>query len=179
MPLLAPRRPYHPCYVPHDWHYWWDFGGGAFGNMGCHYLDLPFWALDLRHPEAIEADGPPPHAESTPAWQHVRYRFPARGSHPAVTLTWTHGKTPRAIFAEKDLPRWAWGAFVGTEGVLLASYTKRMLWPEEKFADYRLPASRRSLPRPEANDYLRREYRDGWTLWAAASLRNRRRLRSF
>jgi predicted dehydrogenase len=30
----APYRPYHPCYVPHDWHFWWDFGGGALGNMG-------------------------------------------------------------------------------------------------------------------------------------------------
>ena len=52
----APTRPFHPCYVPHDWHYWWDFGGGALGNMGCHYLDLAFWALDLRHPTTIEAD---------------------------------------------------------------------------------------------------------------------------
>ena len=29
------------------------------------------------------ADGPPPHPESTPAWQHVRYSFPATGdAHP-------------------------------------------------------------------------------------------------
>ena len=30
----APLRPYHPCYVPHDWHSWWDFGGGASGIWG-------------------------------------------------------------------------------------------------------------------------------------------------
>ncbi|MFW6170925.1 MAG: Gfo/Idh/MocA family protein, partial [Planctomycetota bacterium] len=62
----APKRPYHPCYVPHDWHYWWDFGGGAFGNMGCHYFDLPFWALKLRAPHSVDAEGPDPHPESTP-----------------------------------------------------------------------------------------------------------------
>jgi predicted dehydrogenase len=135
----APHRPYHPCYVPHDWHYWWDFGGGAFGNMGCHYFDLAFWALDLRHPTTVEAEGPPPHPESTPAWQHVRYEFPARGDLPPVTLSWTHGGKPPAIFQKNKLPPWAWGAFVGTEGMLLASYPKRMLWPETKFADFQPP----------------------------------------
>ena len=30
----APYRPYHPCYVPHDWHCWWDFGGGTAGQHG-------------------------------------------------------------------------------------------------------------------------------------------------
>ena len=58
----AAGAPYHPCYVPHDWHYWWDFGGGAYGNMGCHYIDLAYWALKLRHPEWIETSGSPVHA---------------------------------------------------------------------------------------------------------------------
>jgi predicted dehydrogenase len=135
----APERPYHPCYVPHDWHYWWDFGGGAFGNMGCHYFDLAFWALDLRAPKTIEADGPPPHPESTPAWQHVRCNFDGRGDLPPVTLTWTHGPKKPAVFAENNLPDWAWGVFVGSEGMLLANYPKHMLWPEDKFQDYERP----------------------------------------
>ncbi len=136
----APYRPYHPCYVPHDWHFWWDFGGGAFGNMGCHYFDLAFWALDLRHPQTIEASGPPPHLESTPAWQHVRYEFPARGDAAPVTLTWTHGETPPPLFQEHKLPDWVWGVFVGTKGLLLANYGQRLLWPAAAFADYMPPA---------------------------------------
>ena len=140
----APYRPYHPCYVPHDWHFWWDFGGGAFGNMGCHYFDLPFWALDLRSPAAVEAEGPPPHAESTPAWQHVRCRFGARGKLPPVTLTWTHGGKWPALFAENDIPTWAWGVFVGSKGMLLANYSKHVLWPEAKFAGYERPE--KSIP---------------------------------
>jgi predicted dehydrogenase len=215
----APYRPYHPCYVPHDWHYWWDFGGGAFGNMGCHYLDLAFWALDLRHPETIEAEGPPPHPESTPAWEHVHYSFAARGKLPPATLTWTHGRTPPDILAKGDLPTWAWGAFVGTKGMLLVNYAKYMLWPQDRFADYQPPeptippsighheewieACKTGSPTtcnfdysgavteavllgnvayrvgrklqwdgpglkftncPEANGYLRRDYRPGWTL---------------
>ena len=136
----APDRPYHPCYVPHDWHYWWDFGGGAYGNMGCHYVDLAFWALKLRHPTTIEAEGSPVHPDSTPCNLHARYEFPARGDMPPVTFTWNHGKdNPPAIFTEHELPSWAWGVFVGDEGMLLASYSKRMLWPESKFADFQAP----------------------------------------
>ncbi len=135
----APERPYHPCYVPHDWHYWWDFGGGAFGNMGCHYFDLAFWALNLRAPKTIEAEGPPPHPESTPAWQHVRCQFDARDDMPPLLLTWTHGRKKMGVFAERDLPNWAWGVFVGSKGMLLVDYGKHMLWPQDKFEGFEPP----------------------------------------
>jgi len=138
----APQRPYHPTYVKGsggNWHWWWTFGGGELGNMGCHYFDLPFWALELTHPTSIEADGPAPHPESTPARQEVTYRFPARGNHPAVTLTWAHGAQPPPVFEEHDFPDWAWGVFVGSKGMLLVNYGRHMLWPEEKFADYQPP----------------------------------------
>ena len=51
----AERRPYHPYYTPFDWRAWWDFGGGALTDLGCHHLDLPFWALDLGYPTSVEA----------------------------------------------------------------------------------------------------------------------------
>lgn len=107
--------------------------------MGCHYLDLPYWALELDRPTSITAEGPPPHPESTPSRQHVRYEFPARANRPPVTVTWTHGSEPSPIFAEHGFPNWAWSVFVGSRGMLLASYSQRMLWPEEQFADYQPP----------------------------------------
>ncbi len=136
------HRPYHPTYVRGcggNWQRWWDFGGGALGNMGCHYFDLAFWALDLRHPVAVEAEGPPPHPETAPGRLHLRYEFPARGNLPPATLTWTHGSQPPPVFAENAFPDWAWGVFVGSEGMLLVSYPQRMLWPEAKFAGYQPP----------------------------------------
>jgi predicted dehydrogenase len=137
----APERPYHSCYVPHDWHYWWDFGGGAFGNMGCHYLDLAFWALNLRHPTTIEASGSPVHAESTPKQLHVSYEFAARDDMPPVTVTWSNGPEGPPIYAElpKREGRWAWGVFVGDDGILLANYPKHALLPIEKYADFKPP----------------------------------------
>ncbi len=148
----APQRPYHPTYVRGcggNWQRWWDFGGGPLGNMGCHYFDLAFWALDLRYPVSVEAEGPPPHPETTPGRLHVRYRFPARGEMPPVLLTWTHGG-PAPVFADHAFPDWAWGVFVGTEGMLLVSYPQWMLWPEEKFAGFEPPEP--SIPPAPAAD---------------------------
>ncbi len=136
----APYRPYHPDYIPTRWHRWWDFGGGSqFGNMGCHFMDLPFWALDLQHPATIEAEGPAPHPETAPGKLHVRYTFEPKNGGTPITLTWTHGSEAPAVFAENNLPEWAWGVFVGSEGMLLANYEQRKLFPEEKFADYEPP----------------------------------------
>lgn len=136
----APYRPYHPTYLPTRWHHWWDFGGGFLGNMGCHYMDLPFWALNLDYPVIVEADGPqPPHPEKAPSRLHIRYSFPKRGPRPAVTVTWTHGPEPPPIFAEHKIPDWAWGVFVGSNGMLLASYPRHQLWPEEHFVEYSPP----------------------------------------
>ena len=59
-------RPYSPEYVPFNWRNWWAFGGGSLADFGCHFMDLPFWALDLQYPITVEAEGPPVHPESTP-----------------------------------------------------------------------------------------------------------------
>ena len=135
----AAYRPYHPCYVPHDWHYWWDFGGGPLGNMGCHYLDLAFWALDLRHPQTIESHGSPVHPESTPKLQTVHYQFPARGKQPPVRLTWDHGQSRPPFWVEHEVPNWAWGVFVGSQGMLFVNYGKHRLAPASKFAEFQRP----------------------------------------
>ena len=57
----APYRPYNPAYLPGNltWNSWWDFGNGTLGDMGSHLIDLPFWALKLRHPTTVEAEGDP------------------------------------------------------------------------------------------------------------------------
>src|SRR5208283_1453428 len=84
----APQRPYHPCYLPANWRRWWDFGNGGLGDMACHYMDLPFWALKLRHPTTVEAEGPPVDPEGCPLGLTVRYEFPARAALPPLRLTW-------------------------------------------------------------------------------------------
>jgi predicted dehydrogenase len=62
----APERPYHPSYAPFKWRGWWDFGTGALGDMGCHNMDLAFFALDLKNPTEISGTGEGGTDESAP-----------------------------------------------------------------------------------------------------------------
>jgi predicted dehydrogenase len=136
----APYRPYHPAYLPVDWRGWWAFGGGTLADMACHHMDLPHWALDLRHPLTVEAEGPPVRRENTPGWLIVRYAYPARGDKPPVRLTWYHGGKRPPHFAEGKLPKWGDGTlFVGGKGMLLADYERHVLLPQKDFADFTPP----------------------------------------
>ncbi len=133
----APYRPYHPAYVPYKWRFWWDFGTGETGNNGVHIMDLAFWALNLRHPISVEAEGPPVHPDTTPRWMTVHYEFPARGELPPVKMMFYHAKDGPPILAEvlpkNDVPKWSSGVlFVGPKGMLLASYGKWKLLPESR-----------------------------------------------
>jgi predicted dehydrogenase len=141
----ATERPYHPTYLPAEWRRWWDFGGGTLNDMACHYMDLPFWALDLRHPTHVEAEGPTVNDEMAAMWLIVRWDFPERGKQPALKFTWYDGGKRPKLFAEKKLPDWGDGVlFVGDKGMLLADYSHRKLLPEADFAGYVPP--RKSIP---------------------------------
>ena len=131
-------RPYHPEYVPFKWRNWWAFGGGSLADFGCHFMDLPYWALNLRYPLSAEAvEGPPVHAESTPPWLMVRYEFPARGDQPALALNWYHGKKQPSVLSSEQAAKWKSGVlFVGEKGMLLSDYNKHVLLPETDFAGF-------------------------------------------
>lgn len=151
----APMRPFHPVYHPHDWHYWWDYGNGTLGNMGCHYMDLAYWALDLKYPETVATAGPDPHPHSTPRWLDCHWTFPARGGRGPVNVHWYHGRhTPDEVL---DLggPDWSAGVlFHGTKGRLAADYERRVLLPEAQFADF--------TPPPQTIPNATRNHREEW-----------------
>ena len=136
----APKRPFHPSYISGQprWYKYWDFGGGTLPDLGSHWNDLPFWALKLRHPLSIEAEGPPVSQETAPASYQVSYEYGARGSLPPVRLTWYQG-TNKPRLPDK-VPAWDNGIlFMGDKGMLLSDYHKHKLLPEEKFADFQRP----------------------------------------
>ncbi len=136
----APYRPYHPAYHPTQWRNWWDFAGGTLADFGCHYMDLPFWALKLRHPVTIEAKGSQVKAENTAARLTVHYDFPARNGLCPVRLTWYNGSELPAVLREHNLPAWDAGVlFVGRKGMLMANYSDHKLFPEADFADFEPP----------------------------------------
>lgn len=141
----APSRPYHPTYLPANWRRWWDFGNGTLGDMACHFMDLPFWALDLRHPTTVAAKGPKPHPETAPEWIEVAYEFPARGDQPPVALTWHDGQGTPAAAKERGVKGFENGVlFIGAKGALVSDYGKHHLLPEADFRDFKAPA--RTIP---------------------------------
>lgn len=135
----APERPYvNGAYHPANWRRWWDFGQGTLGDMACHYMDLPFWALNLRHPFRCEAEGPPVHPETCPLGLIVRYDFPARGTMPPLRLTWYDGDLIPKKIHDQSVP--ANGVmFVGKEGMMFADYGRFRLFPADKFAGFTPP----------------------------------------
>jgi len=137
----APERPFHDVYFPGPkWYRWWDFGNGTMSDLGSHWNDLPYWALNLTAPLTIEAFGPPPHPEIAPASMSAKYEYGPRGEFPACTLTWYQGTHKPVLWTEKKIPQWNSGVlFVGDEGMLLADYGKFVLLPEEKYVGFKRP----------------------------------------
>lgn len=217
----APMRPFNSVYFPgNKWYRWWDFGNGTMSDLGSHWNDLPFWALNLDAPLTIEASGPPPHLEIAPATMSATYEYGARGSRPAVRMTWYQGQMKPPQWTDKTIPQWGSGVlFVGENGMLLSDYGKHLLLPEKQFENFQRPpetipnsighhkewlhacktgapttchfgysgplteanhlgnvayragrkiewdAKNMRIPNvPEAERFLRREYRKGWTL---------------
>lgn len=116
------HRPYHPAYVPVSWRGWRDFGTGALGDMGCHIIDHPVWALELGAPSTVEAsttlDGSrlpdnSPNFDTFPIASRITYEFPARGDQPPVRMIWYDGGLMPATPAEM-----APGEKLPTNGVL-------------------------------------------------------------
>jgi len=215
----APERPFAPrVYHPGQWRRWWDFGSGTLGDMACHLVDLPFWALDLRRPVSVETEGPPIDAETTPLGLTVRYDFPSRGDLPPVKLVWHDGDRAPKEVAGHAVPGMG-VMFIGDKGQMFADYNGYKLYPEEQFHSYQAPPRKtpksvghwqewidacksgsattcdfdysaaltetvllgnvayrvgkkvtwdaeagKAVACPEAEPYLHREYRKGWTL---------------
>jgi len=140
----APMRPYDPKVLPFHWRWWWEFGGGVLADMGCHYMDLAHWALDLRHPLRVAASGTefPDADNKVPVEMRVDYDYPARGDRPPVRLTWWHG-IPGPRDEQGQVRRLGMDSavlFHGERGDLLANYDLHRLLPEREFADYHPPA---------------------------------------
>jgi predicted dehydrogenase len=134
----AADRPFDAAYLPRTWRGWWDFGGGVTADMGCHHMDLPFWALGLRAPTSVAAEGPPIDADTCPLGIEARYEFPARGEQPPVKLILYSGeRIPQTI---RGYPTDVDGnLFVGDRGTMYAGYNNWKLLPAGDFAGYKPP----------------------------------------
>lgn len=144
-------RSYAADYLPQRWRGWWDYGVGSLGDIGCHCLDAPFWALQLGMPTAIDVElEERANDQFTPFGAHLTFQFPARGALPPVRLHWWEGKPrPNKLPGMNKLP----GNGMYMIGSRETLYHEGMrpnspqLWPRERMADYTDILKKRPLPR--------------------------------
>jgi predicted dehydrogenase len=126
----ARYRPYNEAYHPWSWRAWWDFGTGALGDMGCHVMDVPFYALDLKYPVKVQASSSVVNTESAPQASRVEYMFPKRKSRfnkdlPEVKLVWHDGgllpTRPEELADGEEMGSWGnLNLYIGTKGKIIS-----------------------------------------------------------
>ena len=146
----AKYRDYHPDYHPLSWRAWIDFGTGSMGDMGCHIIDPSFYALELGAPSEIQATSthwvPEIESQTYPSASIVRMKFPKRGKHPELELTWSDGRILPPIpeeFKDNDKFTLSGAMIIGDKGKIIhdshgASGLK--IIPEEKMLSYNQPS---------------------------------------
>ena len=154
----APVRDYHPAYHPSTWRGWTDFGTGSLGDMGCHFMDVPYRALKLGYPVSVECSVTSVYTGyfqesfykgSFPPSSKIHIQFPKRGNLPAVQLIWYDGgikpKRPAELLPDEEFGEWDGGIlFEGTKGKLMAGLfgRKPTLLPTRLMASTTLPTSK-------------------------------------
>lgn len=123
---------------PHfHWRWWWEFGGGTLADLGCHYMDLPFWALDLKSPTHVKASGKKTYQgdNTTPDLMQVDYTF------PNVQLTWYHGTDGPSLDGSEKYPGFGSAVmFIGDKAQLIADYGKYKILPDDFAKSFTPPA---------------------------------------
>jgi predicted dehydrogenase len=164
----APKRPYHPCYLPFKWRGWWDFGCGALGDMACHIMDGAMWALQLGHPTSVElVEVLGGNDETFPKSSVIRWDFPARKATVPTSKTpiemrpvkvfWHDGgktfPTPEEVGRDFKIDGGGASFYLGDKGKMYTGcYGGGVtLLPIAKMKDY--PKPERVLPRPEGGHF--------------------------
>lgn len=142
----AAYRDYDPRLIPGTWRKYWDFGNGAMGDMGCHYLDLPYWALGLDKVSPISVETTSPNALDEEMCGYdltANYVFPAVGnSKEPLTLSWQDGQARPDCLKELGLDNFGAGVlFFGSDGILFSTYYEHALLPKEKFEGFTRPTA--------------------------------------
>ncbi len=104
----APFRDYSPDFAPFKWRGWWDFGAGALGDMGCHIMDMPYWALGLTAPTTVESWQEGGTAIAAPHRSTVTYHFPTSILGGPVKFAWYDGVVAKDGVYQHSIPDDIW-----------------------------------------------------------------------
>ncbi len=154
----APYRDFNPIYIPANWRGWVNFGTGSLGDMGCHFMDVPYRALKLKYPVSVECSvggvwtgffKEAVYTDSYPPSSKTHIQFPARESMPRVELIWYDGgikpKRPTELLPDEEMGVLDGGMiFEGTKGKLMAGLfgNNPTLLPTKRMKEVSLPKSK-------------------------------------
>ncbi len=95
----AAARPFkRDVYHTFKWRGWFDFGTGALGDMACHTVNMPFRALKLGYPTAVECElASRFYPETFPKTSRIRFEFPEREGLPPLKFWWYDGNPGDAL----------------------------------------------------------------------------------
>ena len=151
------ERPYSSKYLPSNWRGWWKYGAGPIGDLGCHFFDAPFYALELGMPDSIDVQlDEPPNPEYTGDGVHLVYHFPARKTFPPVDLHWYEGRPrPPLLEGMKELP--LNGMYMlGSKEIVYHEEVRAqspMLWPRDRMKIHKDKLLERPIPRIEGGHF--------------------------
>lgn len=164
----APFRPFHHepsnnrggVYHAFNWRGWWDFGGGALGDMACHTMDGFYWSIHPRQPTAFEMVKTSGfNGDSFPLESQIRLIFGEENGNPELVVNWYSGglqpARPKELAEGFQLPRTG-ALIVGTKATILSTgdygESPRII-PAQKF---------REIGRPELLHELSPGHAEEW-----------------
>lgn len=169
------ERPYlQDTYHPQTWRAWRDFGVGELGDMGVHFFDATYEALNLTAPlrvRQVQTGGLKPGMWSRARVVEFKFAGNDRIAGDTLKLTWYDGEiTPprEQIPMPKSLTRFPASGhlWIGERGSIYKPYGERpWVLPEEDFPAERYP---RDFPK-----------RDHYHDWVDAILEGRKSCADF
>lgn len=154
----SPDRPYNPQYFSGnsganclEWNMFWDWGVGQIGDMGSHMMDLLWNGVGASLPTSIRATGDPFNPEVTPVMLETHFEHPANDWRGPIRVSWHQGgslpRNPRTFINFDQIGHGV--MFQGTQGFIIADYSRRLLVPDGKDADlsyYKPRSKEQQLP---------------------------------
>ena len=154
----APMRPYKKdTYHTFKWRGFFDFGTGAFGDMACHTMNLPFRGLKLgavTSAECLQVEGK--NNDTFPSKSIVKLNYAAREKLPAVNLFWYDGNLkpsadimPQVIATLGEVPNTGC-LIVGDKGMLVSTND----YGEESYIGFKGEEKMISTKKKEAFEHI-------------------------
>jgi predicted dehydrogenase len=124
----APLGDYNRAICPQGWRWWWNYGLGGLGDIGCHTLDIPKYALGLNFPSSVHVDNTINFRDASDRKKPSRgagtyvYKFAASGGKPPVTVYWYEGghlpQFPDALKANRKIATEGGCLLIGSKNTL-------------------------------------------------------------